>query len=115
VAGKPQLAEAGGKDSSKLADAIEEVIQLWNQFWLIDLLDFLTPRASGLIEPGVYCGRRNVFYARCSDKSVLAVFLLGSFSAYGRSLYSYTDESGVRVFTNIPPKVQFMIGRPSAP
>ena len=35
---------------------------------------------------------------------VLAVFLLGSFSAYGESLYSYTDESGVRVFTNIPPK-----------
>jgi hypothetical protein len=34
----------------------------------------------------------------------LVILLLSSFSAYGESLYSYTDESGVRVLTNIPPK-----------
>jgi hypothetical protein len=34
----------------------------------------------------------------------IVVLLFCSSFGYGQSLYSYTDESGVRVFTNIPPK-----------
>jgi hypothetical protein len=36
--------------------------------------------------------------------TLLGIFLFSLSSAYGESLYSYTDNSGVRVFTNIPPK-----------
>jgi hypothetical protein len=36
--------------------------------------------------------------------SVFAFVLFGTSYGYGESLYSYTDESGVRVLTNIPPK-----------
>jgi hypothetical protein len=35
---------------------------------------------------------------------IFGFFLISSFWAFGESLYSYTDENGVRVFTNIPPK-----------
>jgi len=36
--------------------------------------------------------------------TIFAFVLFGSSFSYGESLYSYTDESGVRVYTNVAPK-----------
>ena len=51
--------------------------------------------------------------------AIFAFVLFGSSFSYGESLYSYTDESGVRVYTNIAPKgpVQELrrIGTPDEP
>jgi soluble lytic murein transglycosylase-like protein len=48
--------------------------------------------------------------------ATVAVVLLGQIS-FGQALYSYTDDSGVRVFTNIPPvnQVQDLVVTGSVP